>query len=318
MYKRNKSTAGPKSPKRKTLSTRKIPPDIRKHIKGMVVDISSAHEYSRRIWDAVRPRLGSAVTELGQDRYRLCTPFFEYFLQELHRILDNFQVRDPNPRTNAADILARFLFDAAMTYGTPQNVLASEPTPLWPKDRPVSEAWRLVGMSDVFTPAGGINAVFEDPGAGEKLRVTSAAECQYPRIGLTVTLSKDRSTLPKITIETEGELVCVLMKAMCYSQDASERSTVRNEARRIWTALSKEIGVILGIERPQQGRPSDFRFEKAALLKYDDGLSWRQVAERLCPENHTHARKCQERFRKGVEYLFNELRNRARLLPPVK
>jgi|SRR5579863_1326313 len=218
MYKRKKSDAGPRSRRRNTPSARELPLEIRKHIKGRVVDISSAHEYDRKVWDAVRPRLGSAVTELGQDRYRLCTLFFEYLLQELHRILDNFQIRDPNPRTNAADILTRFLSDAAMTYRTPQNVSPSEPIPLWPQGRPVSEAWRLLGMSDLFMPAGGIKAVFEDPGAGEKIRVTSAAECQYPRIGLTVTLNKDRSTLPKITIETEGELVCVLMKAMCYSK----------------------------------------------------------------------------------------------------
>lgn len=318
MYKRKKSAPGPKSRRRTTLSTREIPPDIRELINGMVVDISSAHQYGHKIWDAVRPRLGSLVTDLGQDRYRLYTLFFEHFLQELHRIFDNFELRHSNPRTNAADILTRFLFDAAMTYGTPQDVLLGEPIPFWPQDRPVSEAWRLVDMSGVFAHPGEIKAVFEDPGAGEKLRVTSAAECQYPRIGLTVTLSRDRSTLPRITIETEGELVCVLMKAMCYSQDASERSTVRNEAWRIWTALSREIGVILGIERPQQGRPWDFRFQKAALLKYHDGLSWRQVAERLCPEKHTHTRQCRERLRKGVEYFFNELRNRAHLLPPVR
>jgi hypothetical protein len=164
--------------------------------------------------------------------------------------------------------------------------------------------------------------VIEDPGPGHKLRAPISGDYEFPRIGLGLRVNGDRSRLPKITIDLEGELVCVLMKGMYWSSDPYDLRARRNAAKRIWDALYGELRLLVGAGCSDEGRPADLRPDAAAYLKYFHGLSWRLVAEQLCPAKHidtehTHTEKCKENFRKAVANYFKRLKQDALHLPPV-
>jgi hypothetical protein len=74
MSKKNMSADRLGAATRKDAWQRDLPPDVRNLIKGRVVDLSSAHEYYKKVWDAVRPRLEAVVVELRKERYRLDLP----------------------------------------------------------------------------------------------------------------------------------------------------------------------------------------------------------------------------------------------------
>lgn len=100
------------------------------------------------------------------------------------------------------------------------------------------------------------------------------------------------------------------------------RYTRRHDAKRIWEAIFRELRLLVGIGHSDEGRPADLRPDAAAFLKYYDGLSWRQVAENLCPKKyidtgHTCTKHCKENFRKAVANYFKRLKQDALHLPPV-
>lgn len=290
-----------------------VPHEIRGCIKGRVIDLSIAHEYDRKLWDAIRPRVKAVVTHLGQNRYELSRRFFQFFLKKLCELLD--AVKFPHSKRNAGDFVAWALCNACKTYGVPQKPPARGPILLWPEDRPVSEAWRSLGELPV--PKGG-SVVFEDPGPGQTLQIPKSERYLSPRIELRTHINNNKNALPKITIEIEGEQVCLPMKAMMWTDDADERRAMRDEARRIWKPLFKELKVMINIEQRGEGRPLEFLFEEAAHLKYHDNCSWREVTKRLCPIKHTtHSEACKERLRRGVDKFFKRLSSYALQLPPV-
>ncbi len=282
----------------------RIPPEIRNCVRGRTVDISSADEYQKKVVQALLPRLRTLVMGQGNNRYELARPLFQFFFKQLKQWVDI------GPTLSAGDVIAHALEDTAVEYGIPKKPLVKGPIPVWPENVPISEAWRSI--AELGMPHRG-TVVFEDPGPGRELQVPSPAEYQHPRIGLTVTFNSNKDRLPKILIEIEGEPVCFLMKAM----HPDEGRTVRKEARRIWESLVKELGVMFDVQQRREGRPIEFRLEKAAHLKYSGNLSWKQVAEKLCPEKHAHKKKCREMFRKGVAQFFKRLRSYALQLPPI-
>jgi hypothetical protein len=161
------------------------------------------------------------------------------------------------------------------------------------------------------------HVVIEDPGPGHELRAPISGDYEFPRILLRVLVNGDRSKLPKITIELEGELACVLEKGMYYSLDPYDQRAQRHEAKRIWDAVFKELRPLVGIGYSDQGRPADLRPGQAAYLKYFHGLPWSKVAEQHCPTRHTHTKKCKDKVRKAVANYFKRLEQDALHLPPV-
>lgn len=312
MGKRKKSPGRLGKAARNVSRQRVLPPDVRDLIKGRVVDLSSAHRYYKMVWDAVRPRLEAVVVERGKDRYKLATRFFQCFMESLGNLIEFPQI-DRIDGTGA-DLIVSALYEAGMHYGTTPKPPAHGPITLWPADRPISEAWQMLGkVLPLFTQ----DVVFEDPGDGRELRSPGASEYQFPRICLRIRVSGDRTALPKIAIELEGELVCVLEKGMYYSLNPYDQRARRNEAKRVWDALLKELGVMVGIGHPFEGRPADLRPDLAAHLKYSHGLQWLQVAEQLCLKKHTHTKKCKDSIRKAVASYFKRLRQDALRFPPA-
>lgn len=312
MGKRNKSATRLGAAAREDAWRRDLPADVRELIKGRVVDLSSAHEYYKKVWHAVRARLGAVVVERRKERYELATRFFKFFIEAM---LNRIRFRQPDRIDGTgADLIVSALFDAGMHYGTTPKPPTHGPITLWPADRPISEAWQMLGkVPPLFTR----DVVLEDPGGGRGLRSPGASEYQFPRICLRTWVNGDRSKLPKITIDLEGELACVLMKAMYWSSDPHDQRARRDEANTIWEALFKELRVLVGIGYPGQGRPADLRPEQAAYLKYVCGLPWSEVAKRHCPKRHTHTKKCKDNIRKAVANYFSLLEQDALGLPPV-
>jgi len=312
MGKRNKSPDRLGKAARNVSRQGGLPPDVRNLIKGRVVDLSKAHEYYKRLWTAVLPRLWVVVEERRCESYKLDARFFEYFTEFLLKA-KKF-IRPDGSTENAADLIAWALYCAGMQYGTIPEIPPPRSILVWPENRPFSEAWQsLRKLEAIFTQ----DVVLEDPGPDCGLQIPTSSDYRFPRICLRVSVSGDQNALPKITMEIEGELVCVLMKGMSYPRDAKDQGTRRNDAKRIWNALLRYLRCVVRIDQPYAGRPREVRLEKAAYLKFFDGLKWRQVAEQLCQKKHTHTKNCRESFRKGVANYFKQLRNHARDLPPV-
>jgi hypothetical protein len=312
MGKRNKSPGRLGKAARNVSRQRGLPRDVRNLIKGRIVDLSSAHRYYKMVWDAVRPRLEAVVAERGKERYKLATRFFQFFMESLGNLIEFPQI-DRIDGTGA-DLIVSALYEAGMHYGTTPNPPPHGPITLWPADRPISEAWSMCGELRALM---GHNAVIEDPGPGHELREPLSRDYEFPRILLRVRVSGDRSVLPKVTIELEGELAGVLEKGMYYSPDPYDQRVRRNEAKRIWDAIFKELRVLVGIGRSYEGRPADLRPDFAAYLKYFHDLPWPKVAEQHCPKKHTHTKKCKENVRKAVANYFDRLKQDARRLPPA-
>ena len=167
-----------------------------------------------------------------------------------------------------------------------------------------------------------MKVVLEDPGQSSKLRLLRPGQSSYPRIGLSLTYHEDPQQLPKITIEIEGEPVSVLMKAHYDLKDPKERSRVRSDAKRIWSSLFDWIAPW----QAKAGRPREDRGKEAARLHYHQGLTWPQVADRLCsqkslhqrPNREGHMRLCRENFRKQSEQFFRKITQHIKTLPPIK
>jgi hypothetical protein len=307
---RNKSAGRRGAAKRKDSRQQEFPPDVESLINGRIVDLSNVHKKYGQLWDAVRPRLRALVVDRRQGKYELDSSFFELFLESLRELMKPFG----SNRRNAPDLIALALFNAGFEYGTPESPVR-EPIVLWPGERPVSEAWQMFGEPRALATR---DVVLEDPGPGHELQTPSSSDYEFPRIHLRIRVNGDPSALPKITIELEGELACVLMKGMYWSSDPDDLRARRNDAKRIWNALFGKLAVMVGIRQPYEGRPIDPRMEGAAHLKYMYGLTWRQVAAQLCSEKHeVHTKVCQERFRNGVKALWKRLLDNARQLPPV-
>lgn len=217
---------------------------------------------------------------------------------------------------NAGDFPARALYRAGHLFGRPRRRAtdALDVHLAWPQGTPITKAWERLGQ---LPPPGGSKFMLEDPGPGFDLRFPTPGQLQLPRIAMTISCNQDRRRLPKLTIEIEGKPVCVLMKAMFELEDQYERRATRKEAKRIWNSLAKRIYATAGVGMLQRGRPQENLIGRAAYLKYHKGETWRQVSEQLCQQKHRHTKACQERFRKGVEKLWERSRRNARRLPPV-
>ena len=290
-----------------------LPQDVQNLIRRRVVDLSSAHKYYKMVWDAVRPRLEPVVKELGGERYELANGFFQFFMESLCNIM-----KSPKPNRidgTGADLIVTALHYAAMHYGLTSKRPTLGPVLLWPDGRPKSEAWRGCGEPRALVTH---EVVLEDPGLDREVREPISPDYEFPRICLRLRVNGNRSELPKLTIELEGERTCVLMKGMYYSCDPYDQRNRRNEAKRIWDALLKELRVLVGIGQSYEGRPDDLRPDVAAYLKYFRGLSWSEVAKQHCPKKHTHDSKCMENIRKTVAYFFKRLKQDALSLPRVR
>ncbi len=286
-----------------------IPPEIARYIRGRIVDLSTASRYYRKCWAVIHPRVQSEAKRKDESRYQLSGPLFRLFLKHLRKKAAGHYHR---AEMSAGDIIALALYEAGCLYKQPP-MPDPKPSQLWPDTRPISEAWQRLGNLRI---PGGSFFTYEDPG-GSELQVPRSVRFQYPRIGMNLTWGMERKDLPKLTIEIEGEPVCLLMKARYELGDAGERRAVRKEAKRIWVSLSKKLLVAAGAMHPSEGKPPGHRGKRAAFLHDHCRLSWRDVAKQLCERKHEHSGACSINFRKQAEQFWKKL-GRLSLNSPIE
>jgi len=294
-----------------------IPQEYSSWITGRSVDISTASSFYRKRWDIYRAIVLAEVEDKGGYRYVLKARFFKSFSSCLRNLHDDKALR----RLGNENVVAEALCCAA------SSLVPREPTedvdmadishlPLWPQSNPFpkgdvlnlsgeeappkSEAWRRLGN---FSPAvleaqtlrrsnGGTWKPGWDPD-GHSVRITPDYDT-------------DRTKLPKLTIEIQGEPICLLIKA---SQDQSGADF--EEAERLWERLLHWLSVSVGLHQATGGRPPLRQGERAAYLKDHLGLpSWDRVARRLCQEHPDgqHTNKCGDNFRKQAGQYWERLR----------
>ena len=270
----------------------RLPKKIASYIKGKVVDISTSHEYFAKHCENAIPRVQRQVKTKGRRRYQLSEGLFSLFSNLLAELVDRHYGRS---EMNEGDFLARALYRSCWLYprGGRRNRLTRH-RELWPKTRPVSEAWKELGDLQPFDRQG----ILVAPETGGN-------------IALNVYCSAEKTELPKIRVEIEGEPVSTLMKAMFELENLSERRQVKKRAKRIWEFIFKQLSVYVGIAHLKSGRPQEYILQRAAYLHDFEGLSWSEVARQLCQEEHRHNRGCAERFRKGATQYWKRCHREA-------
>ena len=252
---------------------------IKSCIRGRAVDVPTAHKCFRKFAELACLRAKLEVTERSPNHYDLNELFFRLFGKHLRELTRS----QPPAEMNGADLIARAVYRAAWLWGRkPQKVLIS-PDQLWIRGAPISRAWEKLGQ--LSADAVNTSIVLED--AGAKLRLPRPNQFEFPRIKLSLSCSNDRQSLPMLTIQIEGEPVCVLIKAMYELRDPKRRRTVRKDAERIWESL---MPYMTRIRHPKGGRLREVHLREAAYLRDFHGWSWRRIGDHFCfNKGHSHS-----------------------------
>ena len=284
----------------------------RRKRRNRVVDVSTARKWFIKHWEIMRQLVEGEVEGLGTNRYKLSPRFHELFSNMHSEVIFEWV---GGPTWSPADFEAWALCEAAQVYGKRRADVppSTENLELWPRTRPISDAWTRFG-----SPPPGIltGRLLEDPGPGQELKPLQPGPLKHPRIRIDIKGGFDKSALPKMEIELQGEPVCILLSVMAQSVSRRDRNTARKEARRVWRGLLKTLSVLLRVAEAKGGRPLEGLMNRAAYLREFYGLTWRLIAERLCEEKHVHTEKCKERFRRGVDQYWKRVRRQARTMPP--
>ena len=127
-------------------------------------------------------------------------------------------------------------------------------------------------------------------------------------------LKNKNKYFPKITIELEGEAVGYLLSS-CVQEVIDPQ---KKEAEELWEDLLNILKIWTGVKKGKEGKPPtnrDIKFQ-AAWLHYEKGLTWRKVADKLCPDkSHNHMKSeykdCLDKFRKPAEKYFKDIEVKA-------
>ena len=282
----------------------KLPVEIRRYIKGKVVDISSASEYHKKSWEIYRPLLGSDVSERGKDRYRLSDVLYGDFLYSLNQCLsDTFKSSFP---MKGGDWIAEALCYSAYKIGRAGELddNSLQDLPMWDPGCPVSDAWDRLGNLPVPPFE---EVILEEPKPGSKWRQRRDCGYEPPKVRVSRAYSEDRSNLPTLTIELEGQHVCTLMKASSAPRDPDDRQLVLAEAKRLWDSVVKWLKSEMGLGHFKVGRPKTGLGWEAAFLHDHMRLSWSQVGKRLCPVRHKHTKSCIDNYHQQAKQYWKRI-----------
>jgi hypothetical protein len=278
--------------------TNKIPADIQRLIQNHQIDYSAAAEYWAKRADLVPERVSQLMKQLGRRYYRLDPEFGRYFRQHLQQWLHQQSVDGP---TTAPDWVAFVLWSAGCTFKRDTQRLLRR-REVWPRERSVRDAW--VHLENLTPIKGAASIVYEWSEGDLQLPETTF---EHPRVRITDEFSYDRAELPKLTIQFEGELIALVHRATYDIPDLDERERVRTHARELMDALFTKVMKNMQLIRQDANRPRDLETGgKAARLHDLDGLSWREVAKRLCREEHTHNKACAQRMRQAATRWYED------------
>jgi hypothetical protein len=301
------------------LSQFQIPNQFARWVKGRSIDLSDASAYYKKLWEIYRPLVSAWVEEQRPSRYELHPPL----LKSLSRHLRAVQNGRPSPAVKGVNVVAEALCGAAFDLGhigevTPGHFKDGTP---WPALHPeadelleffgvqfqgkaISESWKRLGTS----PVPNLEAITLQESERGKWEPRHDPNNERPLIRLEAFYNGDKKNLPKLTIEIEGEPVCLLMKEYGRHQKPTDNDKDSLAAAKLWTALVHWSSVSVGLSHATGGRPKLDQGRRAAFLHDHLGLSWSQVANELCRMNHGHNMACRENFRKQAEQYWQRLR----------
>jgi hypothetical protein len=158
---------------------------------------------------------------LSEFRYEFSASLFAFFECTLRELLANppADAQDKNP----SDLVAHAVYRTAWMYGTPLPSFDRNRDELWPPGRPMSEAWLRLGK---YPPPSGAELMIREELPDGTLR-SASQESRHPLIAQRITYNADRTKLPKIVIEIEGEPVSILYRSRYVLFDPEQRVKVR-------------------------------------------------------------------------------------------
>ena len=297
---------------RKSLPTnRRFPAEIERRIQRGVIDYSGASAFYAKHADTARDRVRPFMIDRGHRCVELHSDLYRHYRRTLNQLMSQ---RSENPPDHPSDWVAWALWNAAWNYKT-KNPLADDVRrrEVWPTERPISDAWLPLADIPTLRPIETSGVLEWCSGELQRFPTTMF---QHPRIGVRERFSSDQTALPKLTLEFEGALIALVQRAKYELRDREERERVRAEARELMEALFSEILKWLHLVRSNAHRPADLETcHQAARLHDLHGLSWSQVAQRLCRTKHTHNQNCTMRVRQAAARWYKE--NSPRRVPIV-
>jgi hypothetical protein len=316
MARKRRSSTRPK-PRRKAAHAREIPQQLSKYMRRNLVDISDATGYFKKSWEVYRPLVAKHVIERSGGRYKLSGAFLKDFLRELRNTTEG-HTQLPY-KIAGANLVAEMLCWAASarSLAVPDELPSDYEckTDVWPSSRPISEAWARLGRLQVPQLETAI-LMQSEPGKKWDLGHRWSEE---QKVGVSLQFNEDKNALPALALEVVGEPVCLLMRARHSPRDPDERRQDREEAVRLWRSIERWVQAAIRVGELHGGRPATGLGWQAAFLHDHEGLSWAQVARRLCPSQHTHTEACGDNYRKQAEQYWRRIRRQvSRMTSPSR
>jgi hypothetical protein len=295
-----------------------LPDEVRRRIKGTTIDMVGASKFNLEMFKIVRQRLASSLTENSEYRYRLNPDLFRSFLHHLGgRVWVFERDRAIQPADSmAANLIAEAMWQTAWEYKIPPR--PPRPNPAWPPDRPISEAWPGAADSGLdlqsrcaCTLDGGVTYV--------PLRLVSDAQPSSSAVFLCFRYDPDITQIPKMTVEVMGAPISVLIRAAWAVgyRHHPRMDPIPKETKQVLKHIFRQILSRFKVGHTDAHRPPSNNGWNAARLHHHDGLSWTNVAARLCPEKHSHGNACREKYRKQAEQYWKRCKAEISQLPPV-
>jgi hypothetical protein len=289
-----------------------IPNQFVRWVKGRTVDLSEATPYYKRLWDIYRPLVSAWVEEQRPYRYELHPSLLKSLSLRLCAVQNEGPSTVVTGVCGAAFELGHIdeVTPGHLNDGTPWPVLHPEAEELLElfgaqfQGKPISESWKRLGAS----PVPDLEAITLQESEKGKWESRRNPNNERPLIQVAPFYNSDKKELPKLTIEIEGEPVCLLMKAFGRQQNPSENDVDSQDAAKLWAALLHWSSVSIGLSRAEGGRPKLDQGRRAAFMHDHLGLSWSKVSHKLCRLRHRHGAACRENFRKQAEQYWKRLR----------
>ncbi len=271
-----------------------LPGEISHLIHGRTVTLTEPNRYFSKRWRLLLPFSVEGVREVKPNVFRLEPKTFERFLSLLRSSL----AKSHELAQKGDNLYDKFRPSDWIAWALMAACSARDSRSVWPTY--VGDIWEVLEVP---------------PAASGKITAVDAPGEQLPSesVELRVELECEEGICPELSIDVRGEPLRVLEEFWRTDEDSHDKRNVHNRAQNLWRLLSQAIESRLEIERPDRGRPRGKHGHPATYLHDHFGLSWQQVAQRLCQQKHVHGSSCRDNFRKQAEQYWK--RERKRLNP---
>jgi hypothetical protein len=295
----------PKNTELKVASALELENKIKRLVRGKVIDYSDATAYFKKLANGAVSAFGSHVQQEGDCKYQLESNLFVLFRRRLPAHYHVLHMTE-----NPADIVARAFWALAWDQiVADQPVTTRIPWPptqriVAPPHRSVSHQVGFASLVYEYLPDGRIREPippFEHP----QIRVEGDCKNQSP-------------DLPILTIVFEGDPLAAV--ADCFGAYRPERSAARTEARKLLECLFSQALKQMGFKYKSRNRPRELDFGLKAAQMHDlEGLTWKEVTEKLCEGHEKHKKNiesCKHRMEQAAARWYRS--QVPRRYPPQK